>query len=279
MWSDYHIHSVFCDGKSTHAELVARGEAIGLRSMGFASHGPVPFPCGWCMPIQKLDEYVEGIRALDRTSPVEVYAGLEIDFIPGKVGPAEFREKLDYTIGSIHFVDAFDGKDWEADNTLPMFKEGLEKVFDNDIRRAVTRYFELMRQMMATSRPDIVAHMDRIKVHNQKEFFFDENESWFRDEVSATLEAAAQYGVMVEVNTRGLYKKRSVETYPGPFGITRIAELNIPVMLASDAHHTDDLTGLFPEVIGQLRSAGIRNLVRLEHGKWTEVPLEMFVKD
>lgn len=277
MWSDYHIHSVFCDGKSTHADLVARGEAIGLRSMGFASHGPVPFPCNWCMPVDRLDEYVAGIRALDERSTVEVYAGLEIDFIPGKVGPADFRDKLDYTIGSIHFVDAFDGQDWEADNTLAMFKEGLEKVFDNDIRKAVTRYFELMRLMMATSRPDILAHMDRIKVHNQKEHFFDEEATWFRDAVSDTLEAAAHHGVMVEVNTRGLYKKRSIETYPGPFGIRRLAELSIPVMLASDAHHTDDLTGLFGEVAGALRAAGIKNLVRLEQGKWTEVALGSFL--
>ncbi|MFM9074306.1 MAG: histidinol-phosphatase [Bacteroidota bacterium] len=277
MWADYHIHSVFCDGKSTHAELVSRGEALGLRSMGFASHGPLPFPCNWCMPADRLGEYVAGIRALNQQSPVEVYAGLEIDFIPGKVGPVDFRDRLDYTIGSIHFVDSFDGQDWEADNTLAMFKEGLEKVFDNDIRKAVTRYFELMRLMMETSRPDIIAHMDRIKVHNQKEHFFDEQATWFRDAVSETLEAAARYGVMVEVNTRGLYKKRSIETYPGPFGIKRIAELGIPVMLASDAHHTDDLTGLFGEVVGALHSAGIRNLMRLEQGKWIEVGMESFL--
>jgi histidinol-phosphatase (PHP family) len=273
MLSDYHIHSVFCDGKATHAELVATAETLKLKSMGFASHGPVPFPCNWCMPIERLGDYVSGIRSLNEKSEVEVYAGLEIDFIPGVVGPADFHDRLDYTIGSIHFVDSFDGQHWEADNTLAMFKEGLEKVFDYDIQKAVTRYFQLMRQMMETSKPDILAHMDRIKVHNQKEFFFDEDSPWFREEVAHTLETAARCGVMVEINTRGLYKKRSVETYPGDFALRRIAELGIPVLPASDAHHTDDLTGLFPQVLQSIAAVGIKDVMRLESGKWIPVPV------
>ncbi len=277
MWSNYHTHSAWCDGKSTIPEMVRQAEQLGMRSLGFASHGPLPFSCNWCMKPADLGSYCAQIRELDRQTEVELYAGLEVDFIPGEIGPQDFRDRLDYTVGSIHFVDAFGDTRWEADNTLGQFKEGLEKIFDNDIRKAVARYFQLMRQMLETSPPDILGHMDRIKMHNSKEFFFDEQEPWFLDEVAHTLEVAAQKRVMVEVNTRGLYKKRSLSSYPGPFGLKRLAELGIPVMLASDAHHVDDLTGLFTETIHDMKRAGIVKLVQLRAGQWTEESIDSFL--
>ena len=257
--------------------MVRQAEQLGMRSLGFASHGPLPFPSNWCMKPENFEAYRAQIREMDLQTEVELYAGLEVDFIPGEIGPQDFRDRLDYTVGSIHFVDAFGDTRWEADNTLAQFKEGLEKIFDNDIRKAVARYFELMRQMLETSPPDILGHMDRIKMHNSKEFFFDEQEKWFLDEVAHTLEVAARKGVMVEVNTRGLYKKRSLSSYPGTFGLKRLAELGIPVMLASDAHHVDDLTGLFSETIQDMMKAGIRSMVQLRGGVWTEVSVQSFL--
>lgn len=273
MWSNIHTHSSWCDGKSSPDEIVRRAETLGLASLGFASHGPLPFPCKWCIQPGTLNDYLSEISHLKKTAGIPVFAGLEVDYIPGIIGPADLADQLDFTIGSVHFVDGEGDFRWEADTNLMMFKEGLERVFRGDVKRAVIRYFTLMREMLRTSTPDVLGHMDRIKMHNTQEFFFDETESWYRDEVSATIELAREKGVIIEVNTRGLYKKRSRESYPGSFGLSRIAELKIPVMLASDAHHQDDLILFFPEVAAQLRQAGIRTLIHLTENGWEEVPL------
>ncbi len=273
MWSNYHTHSTFCDGKSSLKDIVDRAISFQMKSIGFASHGPLPFECDWCMRADRFGDYLSEIQALKMNPDIEVYAGLEVDYIPGRVGPADFSNRLDFTVGSVHFVDAFEGKHWEADNTLPQFEEGLLKVFDNDVKKAVQRYFELIREMLVKSTPTILGHMDRIKVHNMHREFFDEQAGWYLTEVSDTLELAKQKGVIVEVNTRGLQRKRSRESFPGNFALKRIAELNIPVHLASDAHHADDLIALFPDVAGQMIHAGITKVVQLRDAKWEAVAL------
>lgn len=273
-WSNFHTHTTWCDGKSTIPELAQVAIERGMSAIGFSSHAPLPFPCSWCIQPDKLDGYLNEIAAVKLSSPIPVYAGLEVDYVPGLIGPAAFKSRLDYTIGSIHFVDGENEFRWEADTSVDLFRTGLNRVFKSDVRRAVCRYFQLMREMLMTSTPDILGHMDRIKMHNTVEFFFDEQAVWYCDELVHTLEVARDSGVVIEVNTRGLYKKRSVESYPGTFALRKIRELGIPVMLASDAHHADELFNHFSEVSRELWNLGFRNFRNPGSSGWTEVPCQ-----
>jgi len=273
MWSNIHTHSTWCDGASTPSDMVKFAVESGMPSIGFSSHGPLPFPCNWCLPPARFESYVKALRELDRTSVIPVYAGLEVDFIPGVVGPSDFKHKLDFTIGSVHFVDGDETDRWEADNNFEVFKSGLTKFFGGDVRKAVQRYFELIRIMLSTSTPDVLGHMDRIRVHNLYGSVFDESESWFKTAVSDTLELATTKNVVVEVNTRGMYKRKTLEPYPSRFALKRLAELRIPVMLASDAHHADDLTRGFNEAAQIMKDCGIKNRVEFSRSGWKEVTL------
>jgi histidinol-phosphatase (PHP family) len=139
MWSNFHTHSDYCDGKGVLADYLRSARRSDLTTLGFSSHAPVPFPCQWCMRQENFALYLAEIESLKRSYPgVQVLKGLEIDFIPNVISPADFRSRLDFTIGSVHFVDSHEGKHWEIDNTLLIFKEGLKKIFKNDIRAAVT---------------------------------------------------------------------------------------------------------------------------------------------
>lgn len=271
MWSNLHTHSTWCDGKSTPDELVSRALVSGMSSLGFASHAP--FPCAWCLAPEKLDNYLKDMERLKATAPIPVLAGLEVDYIPGVIGPSDFQDQLDFTIGSVHFVDGEGTFRWEADTSLLQFKEGLQRIFHGDVQQAVTRYFTLMRDMLINSRPDILGHMDRIKMHNTEMHFFNEDASWYRDQLVHTLECARDLGVVVEINTRGLYKKRHVETYPGDFACQRIAEMKIPVMLALDAHYEGELITCFAEIAERLKRFGIREVLRLASKGWESVSL------
>jgi len=217
-----------------------------------------------------LDQYLSEIAAAkSATAGLQLYSGLEVDFIPGKISPFTFKDKLDYTVGSVHFVN-----DWEIDNTLDVFNEGLTNIFGGNIRHAVARYFELTREMIRNTPPDIVGHMDKIKMHNRGDRFFKENESWYTAEILTTLDLIQTTGCIVEVNTRGLYQNKTDTTYPSPWVLEAIAQRNIPITLSSDAHHPDDLINRFPEVALGLMKIGFKKLRILLDGRWTDVAFD-----
>lgn len=270
MWSNFHTHSTYCDGKSTLATVAARAGQEKMISLGFSSHAPVPFDCKWCMKSDHFRPYLREIDLLKKENPrLEIYKGLEIDFIPGILSPKTFRKDLDYTIGSIHFVDQFkDGRRWEIDGTHPLFLEGLEQIFQNNAREAITRYYSLTREMVITSPPDIVGHLDKIKIQNHDNKFFLENDEWYKSEIERTLDVIAEAGCILEVNTRGIYQKKTTATYPSTWMLELALKKNIPITLSSDAHHPDDLTNQFKETATLLLSVGFKKMSILKNGSW-----------
>lgn len=270
------MHSHYCDGKGSLPEYVDAAKTQIMPVVGFSSHAPVPFDCIWCMQPSRLKDYMLEVRSLQRTtSGIELYLGLEVDFIPGVISPHDFASQLDYTIGSIHFVNAFgDGRPWEIDGLHTLFLEGLDKIFNGDIRAVIKRYFALTREMVRSAKPDVVGHLDKIKIQNIGGKFFAEDEPWYVEEVERTIEDIASSGAIVEVNTRGLYQKKSTTTYPSPWIIERLHSRRIPVTLSSDAHHVSDITNHFEESASTLIDIGYKQLTILLKGKWQPVSFD-----
>lgn len=276
MWSNFHTHSHYCDGKGTIADYLNAASNAGIQWIGFSSHAPLPFSCKWCMKIDDLPGYLAEIDEAKQSFPgIEIYRGLEVDYIPEVVSPMTFADRLDYTIGSIHFVESFLGKGWEIDNTLEIFKDGLHKIFDNNIRAAVTRYLELTRAMLSLTPPDILGHMDKIKV-NAADLFFDESESWYRKEIEKTIDTIENTNTIVEVNTRGMYKKKLSTPYPSPWILEQLYHRNIRITISSDAHHPEDLTREFEPTRRLLADVGFKNVTVLKENDWKQIPLDAY---
>jgi len=266
------MHSTYCDGKSELMDYVDQVKKINMISIGFSSHAPVPFPTKWCMKAERFDDYLINIEKIKKlNSFVEIYKGLEVDFIPGVISPNLFRDKLDYTIGSIHFIEKFrDGTPWEIDGTHALFLEGYSKIFNNNIQDVITRYFELTREMISTGCPSIIGHLDKIKIQNRDNKFFRETDTWYQDEVKKTIELIHSSGVIVEINTRGIYQKKSDTTYPSPWIVEILHKKNIPVTISSDAHHSDDIINQLPETASMLKKIGFKTISVLSGGDWKE---------
>ena len=273
MYSNFHTHSHYCDGKGELSDYIKQAKQLGIKSLGFSSHAPVPFDCKWCMNITSLESYLDEIELLKRNhAEIEIYAGLEIDFIPTKISPSDFKDQLDYTIGSIHFVDHFaNGTPWEIDGPHLPFLEGLATIFHNNMKDAIVRYFELTRQMISTSCPTIIGHLDKIKIQNIDSKFFLETDAWYQSEMIKTIDTIEQAGAIVEINTRGLYQKKSTTTYPSPWVIDLLHKRNIPLTVSSDAHHPSDLVNHFQETFVLLRSMGVKKLSTLWNGTWKQL--------
>jgi len=270
MWSNFHMHSNYCDGKGELIEYVRAAKTLGMESIGFSSHAPLPFACTWCMKAENFRNYQQSIETIKASVPgIEIYKGLEVDFIPGVIAPDQFEGQLDYTIGSIHFVDSFpNGTHWEIDGLHTLFLDGLENIFHGDIQAAVSRYFDLTREMIREACPTILGHMDKIKIQNVGGKFFSEDDDWYRDEIEKTLTIISGNNVIVEVNTRGVYQNKSKTTYPSPWILDLIHKRNIPITLNSDAHHPSDIINQFPETVSMLSDIGFKYLTVLHEQTW-----------
>lgn len=265
MWANFHTHSDFCDGKAPLQEYLQQP----LISLGFSSHAPLPFQSPWCMKPHDLERYFNEINQLKATH--EVYAGLEVDFIPDEISPADFPQ-ADFTVGSIHFIDSFDdGRRWEIDGLHTLFLDGLQHIFRNDIKEVMVRYYELTRQMLENSPPTILGHLDKIKIQNIDQKFFSEEDAWYRQEIKNLITTLKKTNTIVEVNTRGIYQKKSTTTYPSPWILELIHEANLPVTISSDAHHPRDLVNEFSTAAHMLLQIGFKKISILHEGAWKEV--------
>lgn len=271
MWSNFHTHSRYCDGQRSLHDYTEQALNLNMHSLGFSSHAPLPFSCTWCMTDHHVTEYIHEINLLKASNQeIEIYAGMEIDYIPGVISPKDFKMMLDYTIGSVHFVNSLeDGSPWEIDGSHSSFIKGFENIFRNNIQDVISHYQELTREMIEIARPDIVGHLDKIKIQNINSKLFDESDAWYREEFRKTLEVIEQAGTIVEVNTRGLYQNKSITPYPSPWILNEIHERNIPITLSSDAHRPDDLINCFEHTAELLYTIGFRKLSVLKEGKWT----------
>ncbi|MEO1655593.1 MAG: histidinol phosphatase, partial [Bacteroidota bacterium] len=105
-----------------------------------------------------------------------------------------------------------------------------------------------------------------------KKDLFAEEEKWYQKEVIKTLHRIARAGSILEVNTRGIYKKKSSDPYPSPWILAHAKELNIPVVLNSDAHHPSEITQSFAETADLLKDIGFKELMVLVQGHWESRP-------
>ena len=208
---------------------------------------------------------------------MQLFLGMEADYIPGMGHSfSYFRETfpLDYLIGSVHLVRNGSASDlWFIDGSNPAtYDDGLTTLFGGDIRKGVTAYYRQINEMLSTGKMDIIGHFDKIKMHNRGRFF-SETEPWYTELVDETLKLVRQSGTIIEVNTRGIYKKRSDSLFPGPAILRRIHDLNIPIVISSDAHKPHEISLLFRETEKLLFEIGFRDLMNLTPAGWETIPV------
>lgn len=256
-----HSHSIYSDGKSTPREMVEEAVRQGLTKLGFSEHSPLPFDNNFSVKSDQMPKYIADIADLKEEfkDRIEILCGLEADYIPGvseTFAVTKERYHLDYLIGGVHLVGQsanpdelwfIDGPKWE------IYDEGLQKFFDGDIRKGVRCFFDQTNAMIEHEKFDIIAHFDKIKMHNRDRYFH-EDEPWYRALAMETLDLIREKGLVMEVNTRGIYKKRYPGFYPSPWLMEEAHRMGIPTIISSDAHHFSELTLEFDAAEEALRS-------------------------
>lgn len=278
VYSNYHTHCFFCDGEGEPEEYVREAINQGFCAIGFSSHSPLPFS-PWTMKEERVEEYINTINALKAKykGVIEIYAGLEIDYIRGIYGPRSGRFNklnLDYNIGSIHTIKCENtGEYLNVDGSAEEFEKMLDLIFEGSMERFVQGYYGLVREMIEIHSPDIIGHLDLIKKNNRGGRYFNEDEIWYRDEVLKTLNTIAGSSCILEVNTGGMSRKYTDTFYPSPWILEECSRLCIPVMINADAHSPKNIGAYFNEAASALKDAGYTKQRILYNGKWTDAPL------
>lgn len=273
-----HTHSIFSDGKSTPEEVVVKAINQGMKVLGFSDHSPVPFENSFAIKNDNVQNYISTIKSLKEKykDQIDIYCSMEMDFIPGVVKNFKKTKEelgLDYMIGSVHLVGSDINKLWFIDGSkVETYDEGLFNYYDGDIKKGVKTFFYQYNEMIETEEFDIVGHFDKIKMHN-RDRYFTENEKWYRDLVLETLTLIKEKDLIVEVNTRGIYKKRSTDFYPATWLLPIMKEMNVPAVISSDSHKAEELTLCFKEAEDALKSAGYKETMCFKKGVFEAISL------
>ena len=259
-------------------ETVEEAIRQGMHTLGFSDHSSVPFASRVSIPMDKNDEYVGHLKDLKikYKDQIDILSSMEMEFIPGIVVDFQKTKKdynLDYLIGSVHLVGKSPDTLWFIDGkSIEPYDEGLKNYFGGDIRKGVRAYFDQENEMIETEKFDIIGHFDKVKM-NSRGRYFHEDENWYRDMVLETLDLIKQHDLIVEINTRGLYKQRYNGFYPSEWLLPRMKEMNVPVVISSDAHQYWELTYFFKEAEEALKSVGYKSTMCFKNGQWFEEEL------
>jgi histidinol-phosphatase (PHP family) len=272
--TNYHIHSIYCDGQDDLESIVIEAIHRGFKAIGFSSHCPMPVENHYTMKYEKLAQYCQEVRILKSkySKLIQIYLGLEIDFIENVISPASpivLFQQLDFTIGTVHFLWGKDGnKVYQLNTNTDAFLKTVKEGFHSNPASLIRTYFASIRRMVETSKPTIVGHLDLIKVHNNGYVVFDADTDFYQAEVENTLRVIKANNSILEVNTRGFYKGSSNEFSPAAGILKKALELNIPVTVNTDAHSKNEIDSALSNAYEYLREIGFTSAYALIDGSW-----------
>ena len=262
-----HTHCTFCDGKNSAEEMVLSAIEKNFTIIGFSSHCIYPLTSDfyktpddeWHIPENQIQNYLKEINRLKEkySGQIKIFTGFEADYFEApEIGSAipdfDVYKPLnpDFLIGSVHFVNTPKGF-YTVDHTVENIRENLIKLYADsrtglvDGKKAVCEYFEAERQMLAKGKFNIVGHPDLIRKRNGVLKLFDENESWYREEIQLTAKAIAKAGVVAEINTGAIARGTMDDVYPSAAFLELLHSYGVPVCINSDCHNAPDLDCAF----------------------------------
>jgi histidinol-phosphatase (PHP family) len=242
----------------------------GFVSIGFSSHAPLARKTGmatdWHLREDRLEEYCGAVRRARRAweGRIDVFLGLEVDYIRGLVSPADrdFQELgLDYIIGSVHYILSPRGELVTVDGPLEGFEKLVREQFAGDGEGLMRSYWEALREMIRAGGFDILGHADVIKKNNPRGTWFSLEGRAYREELEKTAallgsELRTGKSLTVEINTGGLNRNKTTDTYPSLPLLRLLAAEGVPLTISADAHRASELGGHYDRARENLLAAG-----------------------
>ena len=274
IFEDWHTHSSLCRHAIGNLEdYIKAAISKKLSLIGLSAHFPYEFLSGidhlkyqeYAMPLVDVEKYISTALILKKKyeKQIQVKIGFEVDYIKNQVEKHRaylkpFFHELDYIIGSIHnlhteFMGLFAFDDFRC---LPYYKnyENIDDLF--------LAYYETLKEMVISVNFDfnIIGHLDLPKKFDKHP----ENEDLILKNVSEILKLVKKRGYVIELNSSGLRKPIN-EQYPSEKILYLMSDLDIDVVLGSDAHHPDEIAYEFNRMHQLLKECGFTRLSHFDH--------------
>lgn len=272
--SSAHVHTTFCDGKSTAHDIAQMAYKMGFVSLGFTSHAPQMFDSAHCIAPSREGDYKRAIRLVQQEykGRMAIYLGIERDIF----SCADLMD-YDYFIASMHYFTRPDGSYSGVDAPSEIMQKYVNECCDGNGLEMAQRYFSLFRDYVLESKPAIIGHFDLVRYNNAALHLYDEDSSAYRIMALDALRAMFETNALLEVNTGGVARGYMSEPYPAAFLLKEWKAWGGEVIINSDCHDAKFLDAGYIQAEEILLSLGYEHVVRLspnpEKEMWERVGL------
>ncbi len=252
---DLHNHTTLCNhATGSVEEYIKRAIELGIDEYGFSDHAPMNYDPKYRMDITQKSLYEKWILDAKEKykNEIKVLLAYEVDYLEGYILDEIVNAKVDYLIGSVHFLKNKNDM-WGFDN--PEFI-GVYK--SKDIDTIWLEYFNAIKSMAKTALFDIVGHLDLIKV-----FKFLPKKDIRLIAKDALLEIKKS-NMVLEINSAGLRKPIN-ETYPSKQLLEMAYEMNIEITFGSDSHSIEQIGFKYEDITSLAKEIGYRNCVTFDN--------------
>ncbi|MDR2635382.1 MAG: histidinol-phosphatase [Campylobacteraceae bacterium] len=242
MLVDLHNHTPLCKhAEGSPEDYVKKAIAAGTKYFGFSDHAPMKFDEQYRMDFDEIPLYETMVKnAKERFySDIEVFLGYEVDFLNSLIDERVLKRKVDYFIGSVHFLNS-----WGFDNP-----EFIGEYQNKNIEEIWKDYFEAVENMAKSGLFDIVGHIDLLKIFKYLP------KTNMKILSKNALKAIKKTNMTIEINTAG-FRKPINEQYPSRAILEAASELDIPITFGSDAHDIEHVGYKSDEAVTLARDCG-----------------------
>ncbi|MBR4702724.1 MAG: histidinol-phosphatase [Oscillospiraceae bacterium] len=237
MKADFHVHTSFCDGSASPAEMAAAAFRQGLEILGFSGHSHTAFDESWCMSRAGTEAYRAEVSRLreEYAGRMEILCGVEQDYYSEAPTGG-----YDYVIGSVHYLKA-DGEYLPVDESAGDQLVAAEKHFSGDLLSFAEAYFETVCRVPEISCCRVIGHFDLIAKFNEGGILFDESNPRYTAAWKMAADRLLPSGLPFEVNTGAISRGYRSVPYPAPPILKYLAERGARFLLSSDSHRPETL--------------------------------------
>ncbi len=255
-FSNMHTHSTFSDGKNTPEEIVKTAIEKSFTAIGLSDHSDTaPYDPSYCMMRDAYPAYLATLAELEKKyeGQIEVLSGIELDYYSEPVG-----EEFDYRIASVHYLcRGFEC--FPIDHSLPQQLDCIERLCGGSKLDMAKRYYDLVVEHVARTRPEIVGHFDVIT----KFGLFDDGDPVYEKVALEALDEVLKHCRVIEVNTGAISRGVRTVAYPNDFLLRRVLEKGGAVTLSADSHAAPTIDCHFAESVEDLRKIGFDHILSL----------------
>ena len=229
---DFHVHSVFSDGKNTLREIADAAVSDGMYALGFSDHSYTAFDLSWCMKKERISEYREAAAALKKEyeGKIELFCGIEQDY--DSDAPTD---GYDYVIGSVHYMHLGD-EYVQVDESPEILRAAADRYCGGDMYALAAVYFDIVADVVRKTNCDLIGHFDLIAKFNEGAHLFDESDPRYTAAWQKAADALLRIGKPFELNFGAIYRGRRSVPYPAPFMWDYLMEHGARFVLSGDSH-------------------------------------------